>query len=604
MPFGAQPEGTATRFRLWAPAAARVDLVVTAEGGEQEAPLAPRGDGWFETTLDVGAGTRYAYRIDGGLVVPDPASRSNPDDVHRPSRVEDPHAYEWRDAAWRGRPWDEAVVYELHVGTFTPEGTFAGVARHLQHLRDLGVTTIELMPLADFPGRRNWGYDGVLPFAPEASYGTPEDLKRLVDDAHRVGLMVLLDVVYNHFGPEGNYLHAYAPQFFTSRHQTPWGAAINFDGEGSRTVRDFFIHNALYWLEEFHFDGLRLDALHAIIDDSPQHLLDELTTAVRRHFGNERHVHLVLENDRNEAAWLVRTPGGAPRYATAQWNDDFHHALHVLVTAERDGYYGDYADRPLHRFARALAEGLVYQGEPSAFRDGASRGQPSAGLPPVAFVTFAQNHDQIGNRALGERLHRIANPRRLQTALTCMLLAPAIPMLFMGDEFAASAPFLFFCDFEPELARAVTNGRREEFARFERFREPADRTLIPDPSADSTFARSRIDWTERESAAASGWLEFHRRCLAIRRDRIVPLLGAIREGGSFEVVGEHVVHVRWRLADGRALVLLASFADEPVQVGDWSRGERLFVSDPAVEASLATGAMPADAVVLVLEAPR
>ncbi len=460
------------------------------------------------------------------------------------------------------------------------------------------------MPVADFPGRRNWGYDGVLPFAPDASYGTPDDLKRLVDDAHARGLMVLLDVVYNHFGPEGNYLHAYAPQFFNARHKTPWGSAINFDGEDSRSVRAFFIHNALYWLEEFHFDGLRIDAVHAIADDSRPDLIDELTSTVRRRFGDDRHVHLVLENDRNEATRLVRTSSGPARYATAQWNDDFHHALHALVTGERDGYYADYTDRPLHRFGRALAEGFVYQGEPSAFRDGAARGQPSAMLPPTAFVTFAQNHDQVGNRALGERIDRIAGPEALRTALTCMLLAPSIPMLFMGEEFAASAPFLFFCDFGPELAAAVTRGRREEFARFAQFRAPADRAAIPDPNDESTFQASKIDWTERERAPGSERLAFYRRCLAIRRDRVVPLLGAIDHGGTFGIHDDRVLRVRWPLRDGSDLVLLASFADADVHGIDVPRGETLFANDALLPALLARGEVPAHGVVLMLEPPE
>lgn len=602
MPFGAELNGRLTRFRLWAPAAERVELLATVGDTRHEQDLARRDDGWFEATLEIGAGTRYAYRIDGGLVVPDPASRFNPDDVHAASRVVDPQAYEWRDALWRGRPWEEAVVYELHVGTFTREGRFVAVASHFDHLLDLGVTAIELMPVADFPGRRNWGYDGVLPFAPDASYGTPDELKRLVDDAHGRGLMVMLDVVYNHFGPEGNYLHAYAPQFFNARHQTPWGAAINFDGVGSRSVRDFFIHNALYWLEEFHFDGLRLDAVHAIADDSRPHVVDELKSMVRQRFGKTRHVHLVLENERNEATWLVRERSGAARSATAQWNDDFHHALHVVVTGERDGHYADYADRPLHRFARALAEGFVYQGEPSAFRDGVARGQPSASLPPTAFVTFAQNHDQVGNRALGERIDRIAEPETLRTALTCMLLAPAIPMLFMGEEFAASAPFLFFCDYGPELAQAVTKGRRGELARFERFRDPGNRAAIPNPNAEATFVLSKIDWTERERVPGSGWLAFYRGCLTIRRDRVVPLLGAIEHGGAFEVVGDRVVRVQWPLRDGRHLVLLASFASQTVHAIDLPRGEMLYASGAAVAASLARGDMPAHGVMLVLEA--
>jgi maltooligosyltrehalose trehalohydrolase len=423
-----------------------------------------------------------------------------------------------------------------------------------------------------------------------------------VDDAHARGLMVLLDVVYNHFGPEGNYLHAYAPQFFDPRQATPWGAAINFDGAGSRSVREFFIHNALYWLEEFHFDGLRMDAVHAIADDSRPHLIDELTSTVRQRFAKERHLHLVLENDRNEATWLARERNGAPRYATAQWNDDFHHALHALVTGERDGYYADYADRPLHRFARALAEGFVYQGEPSPFRDGAARGQPSVSLPPTAFVTFAQNHDQVGNRALGERNNRLAEPEALRTALTCMLLAPAIPMLFMGEEFEASAPFLFFCDFGPGLAEAVTTGRRAEFGCFAQFRDPGDRVVIPDPNDEATFLISKLDWTERERLPGATLLAFYRNCLAIRRERVVPLLGAILEGGTFDVLDERIVRVRWPLRDGRSLVLLASFAGETVHGISMQQGETLFVNDATLAASLARSDLQAHGVVLTLEA--
>ncbi len=320
-----------------------------------------------------GPGSCYRFRIDGGLRVSDPASRYNPADVHGPSQVIDPCEFDWEDEGWRGRPWSEAVIYELHVGTFTLAGTFAGVKDRLDYLVDLGVTAIELMPVADFPGARNWGYDGVLPFAPESSYGHPEELKDLVQTAHQKGLMVFLDVVYNHFGPEGNYLHIYTPQFFSKRHSTPWGAAINFDGPGSRVVRDFFIHNALYWLTEYHFDGLRLDAVHAILDGSDPDILLELAEAVHRGPGKERHLHLVLENDQNAAHYFDRG-------YRAQWNDDIHHALHVLLTGETDGYYQDYADRPVGYIGRCLTEGFAYQGEPSSYRGGVPRGELSRDL--------------------------------------------------------------------------------------------------------------------------------------------------------------------------------------------------------------------------------
>ncbi|HVF64593.1 MAG TPA: malto-oligosyltrehalose trehalohydrolase [Casimicrobiaceae bacterium] len=558
MPFGAEVRGSSTRFRLWAPGAPRVDLVFGAAKDGPMHTMQRNDDGFFEATTEAPAGTRYAFRIDDDLVVPDPASRYNPDDVHAPSEVVDPEAYRWNDADWRGRPWHEAVVYELHVGTFTRRGSYAGVEDRLDDLRDLGITAIELMPLSDFPGRCNWGYDGVLPFAPDASYGTPDDLKRLIDAAHARSMMVLLDVVYNHFGPEGNYLHAYAPQFFNPRHHTPWGAAINFDGEHSRFVRDFFVHNALYWLTEFHLDGLRLDAVHAIADDSRPDIVDEIAAEVVKHAGNHRHVHLVLENDRNEARRLRRSAHGKPRLATAQWNDDIHHALHVAVTGERDGYYADYANAPLQWFARALAEGFVYQGQPSPYRDGAARGEPSDDVAPIAFVNFAQNHDQIGNRAFGERIGAIADEGRLRTAIACLLLAPAIPMLFMGEEFAASAPFLFFCDFGDELAAAVTKGRRDEFGRFARFRDPAVRQSIPDPNAMSTFKASTLDWNERQGARGKDMLAFYRRCLTARRDHVVPLLSSIVRGGRHELSAD-MLHVAWPLGDTRRLSLDANF---------------------------------------------
>src|SRR6266700_1693751 len=380
MPFGAEVRADGSvRFRLWAPAASRVDLVLerVERGTSERLPMKRIEGGFLElVTPTACAGSRYRYRIDDRLDVPDPASRSNPDDPNGASEVVDPMAFEWNEGEWSGRPWHEAVVYELHVGAFTPGGSFRSAIEHLPYLTALGVTAIELMPIADFPGRCNWGYDGVLPFAPDASYGVPDELKRLIDAAHSRSLMVFLDVVYNHFGPEGNYLHTYAPQFFNPGHQTPWDAAINYDGEQSRTVRDFFIHNALYWLEEYRFDGLRLDAVDWIVDESSPDILVELASSVREGPGAERYIHLVLENDRNEAHYLGRDGERRPLHATAQWNDDIHHAAHVVVTGEVDGYYADYAARPLWYFARCLAEGFGYQGEPSPYRGNIARGEP------------------------------------------------------------------------------------------------------------------------------------------------------------------------------------------------------------------------------------
>ncbi|MCM2326711.1 MAG: malto-oligosyltrehalose trehalohydrolase [Lysobacter sp.] len=557
MPFGAEarPDGSC-RFRLWAPAADRVALALDGPRGNAQLPMAAAGDGWHEAVVaDAPAGTAYRFVLPGGAAVPDPASRRNPADVHGPSEVVDPRAHEWRDDGWAGRPWEEAVVYELHVGTFTPEGTFAAARERLGALASLGITAIELMPVADFAGSRNWGYDGVLPFAPDGAYGTPEDLKALVDRAHGLGLMVLLDVVYNHFGPEGNFLAAYAPQFFNAAHETPWGAAINFDGPGSRAVRDFFVHNALYWIEEYRFDGLRLDAVHAIRDGSRPDIVEEIAQALRDGPGRSRCVHLVLENDRNEASRLERGAGGEPAGATAQWNDDFHHAWHVLATGETDGYYAEYADAPLERLGRALAEGFAWQGEPSAFRDGAARGEPSGHLPPTAFVAFLQTHDQVGNRAFGERLHPLAARARERAALACLLLSPQVPMLFMGEEWAASTPFLYFCDFGPDLARAVARGRRGEFARFAAFADEAARERIPDPGAPQTFAASKLRWEEREEGLHRERLALVGELIARRRRHIVPRLAGMQGGGRMQILNG-VLRVEWTLGDGSLLRLL------------------------------------------------
>lgn len=577
MPFGAEclVDGS-VRFRLWAPAARSVDLFLgeagLVEAGSREAensavrPMQSRDEGWFELVTDAAkAGSQYRFRINNEQAVPDPASRFQRFDVHGPSEVVDPESFSWSDDNWRGRPWEETVLYELHVGAFTPAGTFAAAGERLDYLAELGITAIEIMPVSDFPGRRNWGYDGVFPFAPDNSYGTPNDLKNFIQSAHQRGIMVLLDVVYNHFGPEGNYLNAYAPQFFTARHKTPWGNAINFDGAGSRTVRDFFINNALYWLNEYHFDGLRLDAVHAIIDDSAPHFLTELADTVRASVEANRHIHLVLENESNQAHYLRRGSRCEAHSYTAQWNDDIHHALHVPITGERDGYYLDYSDRPLERLGRCLLEGFAYQGEPSLFRNGETRGEPTTGLPPAAFISFLQNHDQIGNRAFGERIATIAKPAAAKAAASILLLAPSPPLLFMGEEFGSQTPFLFFCDFEKGLAEAVAAGRRNEFARFSRFSDPAARAGIPDPNADSTFENSRLDWQDVARPDHSEFLRLYRKLLKLRRQYIVPLLShpcPVR--GTYEVLEKQGLRVDWRFADGSKLTLLANLNDAPL----------------------------------------
>lgn len=581
MPFGAEITSDGVRFALWAPTAREVSLVL--DGAER--PLTADREGWYRhVSREARSGSRYGYRIDGNLLVPDPASRFQPDDVHGLSLVVDPQSYEWSDTTWTGRPWEETVLYEVHVGTATPEGTYAGLMNRLEDLRDLGVTAIELMPVGEFPGRRNWGYDGVLPYAPDSAYGSPEDLKRLIEHAHELGLMMFLDVVYNHFGPSGNYLHAYAKAFFTERHPTPWGAGINVDGEGSRTVRDFFFHNALYWLEEFHVDGLRFDAVHAIADDGTPHFIEELANRIRAAFP-DRHIHLVLENEANQARWLSRADNRQPKLHTAQWADDIHNSWHALLTGENEGYYEDYADRPLRHLGRALAEGFAYQGDPSPHKDGVIRGEPSGHLPPSAFVAFLQNHDQVGNRAFGERLAHLIPPDRLALAQAILLLSPQIPLLFMGEEWAASAPFQFFVDFEsePDLAKAVRDGRRGEFKRFKAFTDPETSQRIPDPTDRTTFERSRIDWSEIDRSPHREALSRTRHLLDQRRTKIVPLLKSGYRGSRYAISAESTLDVTWTFDDGM-LRLVANFGDTSM-TASIEEGDRVLWSGPSVDRS-------------------
>jgi len=555
------PDGV--RFRLWAPRAGSAAVQL----GDAVLPMRREVEGWFALTTDrARPGARYRYVVDGNAY-PDPASRCQPEGVHGASEVVDPGAYLWTASEWRGRSWEEVVLYELHLGTFSETGDFGGAIRHLDHVRDLGATAVELMPIAEFPGTRDWGYDGAYLYAPSSRYGRPDDLKRLVEACHARGLAVFLDVVYNHFGPEGNYLPAIAPDFFTERHHTPWGAALDFDGPLSRPVRHFMIHNALYWLEEYAFDGLRLDAVHAIHDDSEPDILSELGRAVRSQI-NDREIHLVLENDRNQARYLTRSAGRAGCF-TAQWNDDLHHALHVLITGEHVGFYADYAAEPARHLGRALTEGFAYQGEPSPFRGGRRRGEPSAALPATAFVSFLQNHDAVGNQPFGTRLSMRATDAALHAGIAIVLLSPQIPLLFMGEEWGSARPFLFFCDFEPALADAVREGRRREFAQFPEFRDEAARQNIPDPTLASTFEESKLDWAEPMRQTHAGWLARYHRLLAIRQREIIPRLRGIGGfAGRYRELGANSVIVEWRLGDGSQLRLIANFAAEPVSAPD------------------------------------
>lgn len=558
MQFGATCLDGSVEFRLWAPRAGQVRLAV-----QDRNPVAMKrdDDGWHTARLPGGAGLRYSFLLPDDLRIPDPASRFQPDDAFGASEVIDPAAYAWTDGSWRGRPWEEAVIYELHVGAFTPGGTFREAIDKLPHLADLGVTAVQIMPIADFPGRRNWGYDGVLLFAPDSAYGRPEDLKAFIDAAHRLGLMVFLDVVYNHLGPEGNFLPLYAP-LFTERHHTPWGAAINFDGEGSYWVRQLVLENALYWVQEYHFDGLRLDAVHGIIDDSHPQILSELADRVRRSVPG-RPVHLILENEENEASRL--DPRGVTEGAfTAQWNDDVHHVLHTALTGEGQGYYADYVGRT-DLLGRSLAEGFAFQGEPMPYR-GSPRGEPSADLPPTAFVAFLQNHDQIGNRATGERISLLAPPEAIRAAACVYLLSPQIPMLFMGEEWGTARPFPFFVGFVGELAEKIREGRRREFERFPEFGDPEKRDTIPDPAAEATFLAAKLNWSEVEREPHREWLAFYRRLLQLRQAEIVPRLrGAGLAAGYSEVIADGAVAVTWKLADGSGLTLHANVSPRRVE---------------------------------------
>jgi len=550
--FGARLTAEGASFRLWAPASKRVDLLL-----EKPRAMQRGEDGWFSADVPgVNAGARYKFRINDEIDVPDPASAFQPDDVSGPSEVIDHSSYPWRGSHWRGRPWHEAVVIEAHVGSFTREGTYRAMIGKLDHLVASGITALELMPLADFAGSRNWGYDGVLWYAPDSAYGRPDDLKALIDEAHLRGLLVFLDVVYNHFGPEGNYLGRYAPTFFTEA-QTPWGSAIDYR---VREVRAFAIENALYWLREYRFDGLRFDAVNTIVETGEVAILHDLSVAVGKLAAESgRHIHLVLENSDNRASLLDATQDPPRGKYRAQWNDDYHHAWHVLLTGEAQGYYGDYQRSPSHDLAKALASGFVYQGEVSTFWGGKRRGEPSGKLAPTAFVNFLQNHDQIGNRPLGDRLESIADSRAIEAALAITLLTPMIPMLFMGEEWGSKAPFPFFCDFKGDLAEAVRKGRRREYAwAYAKYGNE-----IPDPLAESTFQSAILDWESRNEAAGKRRLALVRDLLAIRRREIVPRLAGASFGDAHAADNSSLT-AHWRMGDGATLQLVAGLSSNEI----------------------------------------
>jgi maltooligosyltrehalose trehalohydrolase len=566
------------RFSVWAPLAERVDVVLDGGNGER-LPMAPAAEpGWWAADVPgAGPGTLYQYSLDGGPAFPDPRSASQPEGVHGPSEVVDHSAFRWTDGAWRGAaPLPAAVIYELHVGTFTPEGTFDAAAGRLGHLAGLGVTHVELLPVVEFPGERGWGYDGVDLFAPHHAYGGPEGLKGLVDAAHAAGLGVIIDVVYNHLGPDGNYLGAYGP-YFTDRYGTPWGSAVNYDDAHADGARRFVVDNALLWLRDYHADGLRLDAVHAIFDASAVHILEEIGAAVRRLEAEVgRRFDVIAESDLNDPR-LVRPVVAGGYGLDAAWSDDFHHALHSVLTGERDGYYEDFGT--LADLAVALERVFVYDGCYSRHRL-RRHGRPVTGCSGTQFVSFLQNHDQVGNRARGERSAELMSPGRLKIGAALVLCSPFVPMLFQGEEWAATSPFQYFTDHNEELGRLVSEGRRREFAAF-----GWDPSEIPDPQDPATFERSKLDWAEVAKEPHAGLLDWHRRLLALRRR-----LPALSCGDLATVAVAYDEEAQWLvLARGPAVRVVVNLAAEAQVVP-------LPVAGGPVEVLLASedGAVPYD----------
>jgi maltooligosyltrehalose trehalohydrolase len=540
---------------VWAPQAQQVELILEAAGTEAGEVMTSVGDGWFELQhRDAGPGTLYRFRVDQAGPFPDPASRFQPQGVHGPSEVVDPAAFVWTDTDWRGVPLESLVLYELHIGTFTAEGTFRSALRRLPELVALGITAIELMPVADFPGARNWGYDGVAPYAPARCYGRPEDLAALIDAAHGLGLAVHLDVVYNHLGPDGAYQSCFSPLYYSVSHRTPWGAALNFDEAGCGPVRDYVIDSAVAWVRDYHVDGLRLDATHAIVDQSPRHILAALAEAVHQAARAAERTALVIAEDVRNLAYMVRPESEGGWGLDAVWSDDFHHQLRRRLTGDADGYFGDFTGSAADLAATA-GSGWFYRGQYAAFFNG-QRGTDPSGVPAKRFVFFLQNHDQVGNRALGDRLHRGMAPALYRAASTLLLVLPQTPLLFMGQEWAARSPFLYFTDHHPTLGEAVRKGRQKEFSRFDAFRSPEALERIPDPQAASTFAASRLDWREREEGMHRATLALYYRLLKLRATE--PVFGG-GDAMSFEVRAwsEQVLLVRRAAAEPDGPTLLA-----------------------------------------------
>lgn len=550
------------RFRVWAEGQKNLTLRLN----DNDIQMVASSNGWFQADVPgIRHGAEYQFVLQDGMTVPDPASRAQKGDVNGPSVVIDHRRYAHVNHDWKGRPWEETVIYELHIGTFTLEGTFRAAIDKLPYLAELGITQLEVMPVSQFGGSRGWGYDGVLLYAPHAAYGTPEDFHAFIDAAHGLGLSVVLDIVLNHFGPEGNYLPLLSPAFFDADRMTPWGNGIAYERE---PVRQYITEAPLYWLTEYRLDGLRFDAIDQIKDTSDRHILEEIAEKIREAIPH-RHVHLTTEDSRNVIFLHPRDEQGNTPLFTAEWNDDFHNAAHVFATGETHAYYQDFAFEPEKKFARALAEGFVYQGEVS-LQTGQSRGVECHTQPPPFFVDFIQNHDQTGNRAQGERLITLAGAEKTRVLLATLLLSPHIPLLFMGEEFGETHPFLFFTDFHGELAKAVREGRAKEFTGHAGHDE-----AVPDPNDLNTFVRSRLDWDKLSQEEGKSWLRFTRSLLTLRHRHIVPLL---RQGGTVEGKILHTAHgrvaVSWQLPQG-TLSLALNIGKKPAPMPELA-GETLF----------------------------
>jgi maltooligosyltrehalose trehalohydrolase len=576
LPIGAevQPSG-GVHFRVWAPRrrSVVVELRDASKNETQEVvPLEAERGGYFSgLAAEADAGTRYGLRLDDeAQLFPDPASRRQPDGPHGLSEVVDPAAFEWRDRDWPGVELAGQVIYELHIGTFTPEGTWAAAARELAALADLGVTIVEVMPVAEFAGEFGWGYDGVNLFAPTRNYGTPDDFRRFVDEAHRHGLGVMLDVVYNHFGPLGNYLGQYSADYLSSRHHTGWGDAINYDGENCQAVREFFVANAGYWIDEYHVDGLRLDAVHAIVDDSPEHILAVIGKRVRQAAGRRKTL-VIVENEKQQS-YVMRAAERGGYGLDAGWNDDFHHVARVAATGHAEHYFGDYRGTP-QEFISLVKWGHLYQGQYNA-RQKRPRGTPGLDLEAAQFVNFLQNHDQVGNVPPWQRLHELTTPGRHRALTALLCLAPGTPLLFQGQEFSSSAPFYYFADHEPQLAESVRRGREAETRNFLGGSAEAAAEVFVDPCERSAFERSKLDLAERERHAEA--YRLHRDLLRLRReDRVFSAQRADRIAGA--VAGDQAFVLRHLGEEGDDRLLLVNLGRELA----WSPAAEPLVAPPA-----------------------